>query len=609
MTRQRLVSIALVAFGLVAAVVVTVVVVRGIGAIRRDRLLEYTFRQVDSRVGDREWEAAAQLLDDFAGVNLNAEQWRQVLRRAWVVTENTTDWAGFRRLAAGAAGQHPRNAELGVLDIYARHRAGNLVSHTAVPAGARFDALRGTLFLRTRTAGGPTATARADAAGTGDKDVRDRGEISIADDSVRPLLDAALVPSAENLGAAYEASRDPRFAVDAALVHLRAGRTARAREETALRREGVSPRFRAKVALSAADFAGAAELLSDVEPSPDADPSQSDAPPGGATDMEASGRDTGEDVRLLRGDALIGLGDPGGAERLYRQVPRSDWTPEAFQNVAHILRGRGGEPEVILRGGVSQWPEDPELARALAVEVIDERPEEARGVFDRFAGEVPRVRLTSMLLFEELKTPQRVRGTLWTMYKEAIRGSAPGGSSARGSARDGEVVGAYLAWYLAGIGDWDDLTRLVSDNAAEWARFYQGILAVRSGRPEEALSAFAETDAAGVRVAAGYNEGRIALALGELDRAESALTDARETLARRSRDGDRDRASSQVLLELGRLHLLKGREETGYRMLSQALGYNPGNATARNLLEEGSFSGTPRGEGTTNDTTQESQAD
>ncbi len=611
MTRQRLVSITLVAFSLVAAVVVTVVVVRGIGAIRRDRLLEYTLRQVDTRLADREWEGAAQLLDSFSGEDLNADQWRQVLRRAWVVTGNVPDWAGFRGLAADAAAQHPRNAELVVLHIYAQHRAGAAVSHTAVPKGARYDALRGTLFLRSRTEGEPgTAPTTEDTAhetSDVDEDIRDRGELAISDDTVGAVVDAALVQSAESLSAAYEASRDSRFAVDAALVHLRAGRTARAREETALRREGVSARFRAKVALSAADFADAAQMLADVEPS---------------QGTGAPQRTVGEDVRLLRGDALLGLGDAGGAERLYREVPRGDWTPEAFQNVAYLLRVRGGDPEQVLRDGVSRWPEDPELARALAVEVIDERPEEARRLLDRFAEDVPLVRLSSLLLFDELTTPERVRGTLWTMYKEAARGASPRGSSPRGSAAgfpagsssaraslSGEAVGAYLAWYLAGIGDWDDLASLVSENDAEWARFYQGVLAVRSGRREEALSAFAETDAGGIRVAARYNEGRLALALGELERAEGALSEAREALSRRAQDGDRDRTISRVLLELGRFHLLKGREETGYRMLSQALRFNPGNATARNLLEEGSFSGIPRREGTSDDTTQESQAD
>ncbi|MFP4483486.1 MAG: hypothetical protein ACLFO1_01385 [Spirochaetaceae bacterium] len=600
MTRQRLLSVALVAFGVVAAAVVTVVVVRGVASIRRDRLLEYTMRRVDSRLADREWESAARLLDDFASVKLGGDQWREVLRRAWVVAGNRDGWSGFGRLASRAAAQHPRNGDLVFLDISAAYRADEPASPSAVPPGARYDALRALLFLE----GGAAGDAQPGAPEETPRDAPDPRELSISNDRVERVLNAALLQSADSLAAAHEATGDPRLAVDAALVRLREGEAAAAHEEISLRREGVSPVFRAKVALSAADFTGAVEALSQGNSGAGSlsapDSARPDAP-AEAHLGEGEGR-APDNATLLKGDALIGLGDFGRAERVYREVPRREWSPEAFQSVAFLIRSRGGEPEETLRAGVSRWSGDPESARALAVHIVDERPEEARALLDSFAEQSPKMRVTSLLLFDELKMSQRVRGTLWRMYNEADQ-AASGGSQA---------VGEYLAWYLAGLGDWDDLERVVSDpasDAVDWVRFYQGVLAVRSGRSQEARDAFAEIDAQGMRIAARYNEGRVALGMGDLDGAQAALEEAQDALLRRPRDGDRDRDLSRVLLELGRVHLLKGREETGYGMISRALRYNPGNATARNLLEEGSVSGTPMREGTMDDTTKESQAD
>jgi predicted NodU family carbamoyl transferase len=75
--------------------------------------------------------------------------------------------------------------------------------------------------------------------------------------------------------------------------------------------------------------------------------------------------------------------------------------------------------------------------------------------------------------------------------------------------------------------------------------------------------------------------------LRELDRAAEEFAAAQEKLERERRTRQRDKRLSRVLEGRARVHLLKGELETGYRMLSRAIEYDPGNASARNRLETG----------------------
>ncbi|NBC30302.1 MAG: hypothetical protein GVY29_09970, partial [Spirochaetes bacterium] len=82
MSRRTLVSLALVFFGVAAAAVVSLVVVRGIADIREERLLQYTLADVDQLLARNRYQSAADELAAFGSSTLDGDQWRSVLRRA-----------------------------------------------------------------------------------------------------------------------------------------------------------------------------------------------------------------------------------------------------------------------------------------------------------------------------------------------------------------------------------------------------------------------------------------------------------------------------------------------------------------------------------------------
>ena len=523
MSRRTLVSLALVFFGVAAAAVVSLVVVRGISEIREERLLRYTLADVDQLLVQNRYQSAADELDAFRGSTLDGEQWLSVLRRAYVLSRELPEWKGFAELSGRAASRHGGNSELVAVSVYARDRAGEVVEPAEVPTGARYDGLRAALMLR------------------------HGGTAEVQDDAVSALLGAATNPTAGALQAAYNASGDARFAVDAALTRLEAGSTEAAFEKLPRGTDSIPQTFEARVALSAGEFDAALELLS----------------------AAASSQDRAE---LLRGDAYLGLGDFGAAWQQYTALGRREWMAETFQSAAYLERVRGNAPEDALRRGLENNPDDPELARALAVEIADAQPQQARRLLERVQGESEHARLSHLVLFELPATTDRVRGTLWKLYNES----------------ESPEIGAYLAWYLAGLSDWDDLIRVIRDGDENWTRFYRAVMNVHSGGLAAARRDFEEIDAPDFAVSAQYNMARISLHSGELDRAADGFAAAQEALERLPQSQKRDKRLSRVLEARGRVHLLKGELQTGYRMLSQAIEYDPGNASARNRLQTGS---------------------
>jgi len=528
MSRRTLVSLALVFFGVAAAAVVSLVVVRGISEIREERLLRYTLADVDQLLVQNRYQSAADELDAFRGSTLDGEQWLSVLRRAYVLSRELPEWTGFAELSGRAASRHGDNSELVAVAVYARHRAGEVVEPAEVPTGARYDGLRAALMLR------------------------HGGTAEVQDDAVSALLGAATNPTAGALQAAYNASGDARFAVDAVLKRLEMGSTEAAFEKLPRGIDSISRTFQARVALSAGEFDAALELLS-----------------AAASSAAASSPDRAE---FLRGDAYLGLGDFGAAWQQYTALGRREWMAETFQSAAYLERVRGNAPEDTLRRGLENNPDDPELARALAVEIADARPQQARRLLERVQGESERARLSHLVLFELPATTDRVRGTLWKLYNES----------------ESPEIGAYLAWYLAGLSDWDDLIRVIRDGDESWTRFYRAVMNVHSGDLAAARRDFEVIDAPDLAISAQYNMARISLHSGELDRAADGFAAAQEALERLPQSQKKDKRLSRVLEARGRVHLLKGELQTGYRMLSQAIEYDPGNASARNRLQTGS---------------------
>jgi tetratricopeptide (TPR) repeat protein len=544
-TRGRIVAITLVFFSVMVLITVAFFVVDGVRDMRRDRLLRSTIEEVDALLADGRFEDAGRRLREFRSVALERDQWIRVLRRSYAVSREPDGLEGFMELSAAAAADHPGDPELSALEQITRLRSGEAVSLDSVPAGERFDSIRGAVLVSPPTF----------AADVPSEDV-DVPESSIEAPAVAAAVSAAYRRTPASQQRAFEALGDVRFAGNAALLRLASGEARRAYEAAAGAAERLPSRFRAELALAAGEFDFAEALLRDG-------PSTA-----GAAELEAR--------TFLLGDALLARGRTAEAARSYRREAATEWSPEVYQNLAYIRRLRGESPRERLEVGRNRHPSDPELARALALTVLEETGdmEQARKVLADVPAGAPRVELTRALVLEESRGGRRVPALLWRMYNNALES---GGSAA--------LFGEYLAWHLTGIRDWAELERVIEKGGGDWSAFYRGVTAVRAGRYAEARNAFSAVSSFRMEYAAWYNRGILAAAAGELDRAQQQLERALHRIRSGPGAAEETAHSSRVLEALGRVHLLKGNEETGYRMLSQALDRDPGNAGARNLLD------------------------
>ena len=557
MSRRKIVAIALVFFSLTALVTVTILVSRGVREMRRDRMLRYAVEDIDSMLSHDRYEQAARRLDEFRGVQLNRAQWIRVLRRAHVVAEELENWTGFAALSERAGRRHDDDAELVALALLMRVRSGESVSLKDVPEGERFDSLRGRILLSRLNEGPSDSEAFMPARRRGDS----AGELSsrISSPAVEAVVSAAYRESPDAQERAFNETGDVRFGMNAALLRLRAGDIEQAYEAAGAATEGMSARFRAELAVSAGEFRAAARLL--------------------RPRLEQAAEDRGDvtvPAAFLLGDVFLATGRYAEAVRTYRRVSASSWTPEVYQNVAYAARLRGEDPREHLKAGRARHPGNAELARALtlATRERDVDSAEAREVMAPFQESHPLIRLTDLVVFGDSAGPRSVRGLLWRMYNQA-----------RDAERPGALFGEYLAWHLTGIGDWDDLARVVGDGDGNWADFYRGVLAVERGSYDEAANHFGAVSAFRMAVSASYNHGILAAAAGDTETAVAALQRADERLRSVPRSSRSRERHSLVLEALGRVYLLKGDQETGYRMLSQAVKADPSNASARNSIE------------------------
>lgn len=542
MTRRRILSIALLVFALSAVATVSFVVYRGVTGLRRDRLIRFTLQDVDSLISRNNYLDAGRLLDDFLSVPLPEDRWLPILRRAYLVRRELPGWTGYRDLAVAAAGAYRRNASFQALALRAQYRAGESPPAESVPEGSRFDSLRALLLLASEDSDSAT---------------------SLQEEGAASVLGAVRSTGIESLDAAYRETGVPGFLVNAALLHLDRGESVQAAEILQeLPDRAVSPRLRGEAALSARRYGEALSVLDNAGPT-------GSAGAGGSSAGGAAASLTPAVTARLRGDALMGLGRYADAVGSYRRLDESRWSAESYQNLAYYMRVRGDDPKNALERGHAAHPEDPALARALALELSDTRPEEAAELLEPFLDR-PEVALTELVALDRPATVTRVRGSLRRLYNDTRA----------------DAVGHYLAWYLAGLEDWNELRRLVEDGEGDWALFYGAVLDLRGGELSAAREGFAALrDHADFAGAAAYNEALLVMAAGEDERALALLQGARERLTGSLPGEDRDRRLSRVLEGVGRIHLLKGREETGYRMLSQSLEYDPGNVSARNRLE------------------------
>jgi len=484
--RRRRRQFVLLAVAVVAFAAMIVLVATGVTRRRHARDLTFGLEELDILLDDRSIAEAAAMIPWLADRVRTSAEGLRVLKRGYALYESDGLAGPLDEAASRLLREFPANATIRSIAVFASVRAGRADAALELAReGLGSDA--GTLYAWT---------------------LLNNPEAGLDGEPTDELLLAGLgraSPAADFEGA-WRMSGDQRYALDAALLHLRDRSPDRAAE--ILTTAGLVqrwPRFSAEVLLDRARYEEAIAVLARLP-------------------------ESSREAQLQLADANVYLGKEDAARAIYERLLLLARPP------LHALLGLASledDPErraLLIERAAGLYPDAWEAARAQAVTGAGSGADALAG-WDgtEYEGQARLLRLR----LEARPDRRGYAAELWTLL----------------SAHRSQEGYRYAAWYFASRDARDDL-RLVLERAraggeeASWWLAYDGILAAAAGAWDEAASRF---EAAFVRSPAWQPALNAAVALtraGDRSGARARLQDAL-LLARHS---NRDRRIAVFLV-------------------------------------------------------------
>ncbi|MFW6261308.1 MAG: hypothetical protein ACOC6J_06965 [Spirochaetota bacterium] len=528
--RQRTRQLILLAVAVVAFAAMLVLVATGVTRRRNARDLAFGLEELDVLLEDGSTAEAAAMIPWLAERARTAAGAMRVLKRAHALYESEGMVAPLDEAAKLALAEFPANATLRSVAVFAAVRAGrpdDALATVGEGMGADAAALYASLYAWTLL---NNPGSRLDAP-------RPDGRTTDATESELLLAGLERTSPASDFERAWRLTADPRYALDAALLHLHEGATERAVElVTAAGLSQRWPLFAAGLYVDRARYDQAIGILSRLP-------------------------ESSVEARLRLADAFMYAGEESDAREAYDRLLLLRKPPLHALLGRAVLADDGHRRRALIARAGELYPESFAAARAQAVTGAGDGADAlARFEATEYEG---RARLLELRL--ETRPDRRgYAARLWTLLSEY-----PSSDGYR-----------YAAWYFASRGALEDL-RLVLERARaaedqarddEWWLAYRGVLDAAEGDWASAASRFEESFARSPSWETALNAAVALVRMNEGARAAERMQDAL-LLARHSRE---DRRITTFLVAAR-----ASREQAEIRRLvEEALAIDPDNPEA-----------------------------
>ena len=499
--RQRTRQLVLLAVAIVAFAGMIVLVATGVARRRNARDLAFGLEELDVLLEDGSTAEAAAMIPWLADRARTAGGAMRVLKRAHALYESDGLVAPLDEAAKLLLAEFPANTTLRSVAVFAAVRAGRpddalatAREGLATDAAAPYAALYAWTLLN-------NPGSRLDASSP-DGQAAD-GET--ADGEASELLLAGLerTSPAADFERAWRLTADPRYALDAALLHLHEGATERAVElVTAAGLSQRWPLFAAGLYVDRARYEQAIGILSRLP-------------------------ESSVEAQLRLADAFMYAGEESAAREVYDRLLLLRTPPLHALLGRAVLEDDGRRRAALIARAGELYPESFAAARAQAVTGAGDGADALAGF------EATEYEGRARLLRLRLETRPDRRGyaaRLWTLLSEY-----PSSDGYR-----------YAAWYFASRGALEDLrlvlerARAADDQARDegWWLAYRGVLDAAEGDWTAAASRFEESFTRSPSWEAALNAAVALVRMDEGTRAGERLQDAL-LLARHSNDDRR----------------------------------------------------------------------
>ena len=507
--------------------------------------LQAVLRALDAAISAGALPTARDMLEGMKSLPSTEDDLLRLLKRAFEVSSASGDYGTMSRLGLKAVSAAGGSARIRAITVLACLRSGRLaeaermIARGALPAGAG-DLLRGEAILKRG------------------------GKWEPADPLVRELLALEQTQTIEAFTSAAHHAGDTRLWLDAALLAMESGSTAKAQSIAGSNLgDAVFDEPAAAISYDGGDFKTAVQRLSRLD----------------------SYRPDRADIELILADSCQELGRTADAEKWLLHAlplaPALSWTP--YSNLAFYANERGETARAgrRLKDGLAFFPLSRELRLSQAhLEARLGETDAAIAVLSKMAAENPEDGEVALLLLDQQApglSPEEHRARLWKAFDRVPSDKA---------------IFSALSTALIASHDWEGAEIAIDQHAASGGAAGQqlllaeGMIAAMRGSDAAASDAFRRAAAIVGDGIARYDLSLVLLRRGNGKAAIAELEGAADEYARRGNPAERSDVLSRIQMLTGSARLLDGDENGARDAFLRSLALNPHNLRAALLLRK-----------------------